>query len=599
MSAAGTSLSVQSGRNFTSPFTNLTWFSDIEAGVFLAGVQRAGLPLAALPGFLHEATHHWCFNFTAGTSAALLYRRALRDAVPPEGSGGVSGAVAQRLTYSMMRVEAFLAVQQPLAEGLALFAEFDLFATEDPKARCLPVERAMDLFSQSIVPDDELGSPPGKGTPARLNAMLNTMHLEPVALRRKTDVLLLPIDAPDGYLAGYLLVKQLWFLAMTADSRLEDPQLFMTYLTWFVYADLGLVARLLDDTPDVPTVLSVIEYFTSRLKAFLTTEHARHVDQLLAYRVPGRVFDGIEDWTRAQPELSVDPELAAAGRSRFLTLYDDVLHSSAASRSEITQADLDSNIFMFQRRLIALARLPVRLETDADGNVAAYSDSTLLLNGTATASELFGTTTDGLVEVLIDDARGYIGIVVVAVDTVIGSWFSADAPAGWRADFLAFRADLSKAYEHDAALLAWLKDSTRSAAPWLYPLEVARDQGEDAAIGTYGPLAAMLLRNQGLYWGTARDDGDFADIVTRLSGNGLLAPLERIRYVRAAAWGSLAAPRMAAVPDAVAAVFRMYRDFHRVEESFSDTMVAIQSRGIDHIGHPLWFFANGQLRFAI
>ena len=136
MPDARTSLSVQSGRNFTSPFTNLTWFSEIDPAAFVAGVQRAGLPIAALPAFLHEATHHWCFNFTAGTAAALLYRRALRDAVPPDSAGGVSGPAALRLTCSMMRVEAFLAVQQPLAEGLALFAEFDLFATENPKVRC-------------------------------------------------------------------------------------------------------------------------------------------------------------------------------------------------------------------------------------------------------------------------------------------------------------------------------------------------------------------------------------------------------------------------------------------------------------------------------
>jgi hypothetical protein len=592
------SLSVQSGRNFTSPFTNLTWLSEIEPAAFVAGVQRAGLPIAALPAFLHEATHHWCFNFTAGTAAALLYRRALRDAVPPDGASGVSSPAALRLTCSMMRVEAFLAVQQPLAEGLALFAEFDLFATEDPKVRCLPIERALDLFSQSIVPDDKLDSPANKRTSTRLNIMLNVMHLERVTLRHKTDTLLLPLDAPDGYLAGYLLVKQLWFMAMAADPRLEDPQLFMSYLAWFMYADLGLVARLLDDTPDVPTVVSVIKYVTSRLQAFLTTDHARHVDQLLAYRVPGRVFDGIGEWIRAQPEFGVDPELAAAGRTRFLALYDDVLNSNAASLTEITQADLDSNMFMFRRRLIALARLPVRLEAEADGNFTASSGSEQLLSGTTTATGLLSAITDGSVEVLIDDARGYIGIVVVAADTVIGSWFSADTPADWRADFLAFRADLSKAYEQDEALLAWLKDSTRSAAPWLYPLEIARDRGEQAAIGTYGPLAAQLMRIQGMYWGTA-PDGDFETIVSTLSSNGLLPVLEKVRWVRAAAWCSLTAPRVVAVPDAAPAVFPMYRDFHGVTENYATVLATIQAKGVEHVQHPVWFEVSGQLRFAI
>ncbi|MER7469102.1 hypothetical protein, partial [Streptomyces sp. NPDC097981] len=57
---------------------------------------------------------------------SLLHQRALTDAAAYRGGRRSDEDLARRITGAMMRYEAFIALQRPLAEGLALFAEFDL-----------------------------------------------------------------------------------------------------------------------------------------------------------------------------------------------------------------------------------------------------------------------------------------------------------------------------------------------------------------------------------------------------------------------------------------------------------------------------------------
>ena len=68
---------------------------------------------------------------------------------------------------------------------------------------------------------------------------------------------------------------------------------------------------------------------------------------------------------------------------------------------------------------------------------------------------------------------------------------------------------------------------------------------------------------------------------------------------RDCSWCSLTAPRVVAVPDAVPAVFPMYQDFHGVTENYATVLATIQAKGVEHVQHPVWFEASGQLRFAI
>src|SRR5687767_4294217 len=81
-----------------------------------AGPERLGV-------FLHEATHHWCFLSPVGFALAGMAMRSrqkmLRYLEQPDASA------TRALTADIGRVNATVAFLRPMAEGLALFAEFD------------------------------------------------------------------------------------------------------------------------------------------------------------------------------------------------------------------------------------------------------------------------------------------------------------------------------------------------------------------------------------------------------------------------------------------------------------------------------------------
>mgnify|MGYP003289546860 CR=1 FL=1 len=113
-------------RSFINPVTNLTVISSFRSEDHLPALASSTLPWSCLPAFLHEATHHWCLMHPVGGALALLNLRARRAATALERRSRFGADDSARLVSDVLRYEAFINVQRPLAEGIAMFAECDL-----------------------------------------------------------------------------------------------------------------------------------------------------------------------------------------------------------------------------------------------------------------------------------------------------------------------------------------------------------------------------------------------------------------------------------------------------------------------------------------
>src|SRR5215470_9519372 len=97
-------------RDFTDPFD-------------IAMMALGKYPPGVLPQFTHELTHHWCFNSPVGFALAFLELEATAIMV----SGKVKDpAVRMRVRDCLLKATVARSMLRPIAEGMSLFAEFDV-----------------------------------------------------------------------------------------------------------------------------------------------------------------------------------------------------------------------------------------------------------------------------------------------------------------------------------------------------------------------------------------------------------------------------------------------------------------------------------------
>jgi hypothetical protein len=92
---------------------------------------------------IHEATHHWCFNSLVGNVIYILKTRAFLSCLEAlkiprhveDGAGHISTNDAyydlrNRIYADATKFRTFEKVLKPLAEGMALFSEYDLVVSD-------------------------------------------------------------------------------------------------------------------------------------------------------------------------------------------------------------------------------------------------------------------------------------------------------------------------------------------------------------------------------------------------------------------------------------------------------------------------------------
>jgi hypothetical protein len=125
---------------------------------------------------------------------------------------------------------------EPLAEGLALFAEFDTYPGESAW-----LSQTLTAATLYFTPAVETSGRPL----ILLEGLLQTLRRDPALLERKAGIYARRASTTDPYLLGYLSVKSLWCRLSTGCCALNDRDLFLSYLRSYLYDDPGLVVAML------------------------------------------------------------------------------------------------------------------------------------------------------------------------------------------------------------------------------------------------------------------------------------------------------------------------------------------------------------------
>jgi hypothetical protein len=369
-----------------------------------------------LLNFVHEATHRWCFssavyhaqiylagraNFNAmaliglnGDSAQRIsdgsqtplvelfgeaFRQILR--APQLGGGKTLDELREDLRYAilddMVRLDVIQALYRPLAEGLALFAEYDALSRKGSRAWSpLPAAIAFNfagpqllqtLASIQPLSDENLAH----GISYVSAGLLGGARLSPAAVIAKASLLMQPFNSNGrGYLPGYLTIKSLWRHLYRKDPRLyAESDLSLTYMRSYFLEDSTLSASLLAPSGEscVASANKITNAFQRRLEDFelIQSEDVAAFEEHLVtgstdYHVPG-LLRNREESERAHEEWSVALDAMGSG-SLGAKLFPEVTPVAINAVNEVLTP---------QRGFITVCSVPITIEPDSDlGGIA-------------------------------------------------------------------------------------------------------------------------------------------------------------------------------------------------------------------------------------
>jgi len=211
-------------------------------------------PRSMLQPFMHEVTHHWCFRGAVGNTLAAMNLRSCETAVFGGGPEEFARGVGDHLDF-----RAIMEFLRPLAEGMALFAEFD---SRPGRASVISDAQHFALIAcaTGAMNTQEEAS-------AAVDAALRAVRTSRDGITRKLGVLKHPgADVGSAYFNGYLMVKSLHRELRRQFPQAEDADWFLVYLRDYIFHDPGLVNRLLNNPPQGRSKIDVvIRYVGERL----------------------------------------------------------------------------------------------------------------------------------------------------------------------------------------------------------------------------------------------------------------------------------------------------------------------------------------------
>ena len=410
-----------SRRSWTDVTTNTVFLAGTDVERDLPGLLSFGeAPVRLAASFLHEATHHWCYDSPVGYALAMLQLRIHRLALAI--SAHPSSSASLELAGAANRYQAALAMLKPLDEGMALFAEFDATTREHSRTLSSPLKLAALFFRvPPSVQKEDFGDRDLLPATAWCQGFIQKLRLSPRLLERKAGILCGPLTVSGNcYLAGYLLVRQLWIAATQRDWRLaSETDLFLSYLRTFLYDDLGLADLLLSDELDeIQGATAVATRISQRLGAFveLTAQDVTDFEEIITS--PGDQPLGYTGRAIQVSELECD-----RGRLALTT---------AGAASETRSGDENDDALRFheqcvliRRQLLYLGSWAVETEVSA-GRYRVLKNGVTLREGPALPGKGEGSAA-GYIDVVYWISRGERvcavrrGREVVAVESALNS----------------------------------------------------------------------------------------------------------------------------------------------------------------------------------
>jgi hypothetical protein len=162
------------------------------------------------------------------------------------------------------RVETVLAAYKPLFEGIALFCEFD--TSPGLFSGFSPVSIAMQWFYNGGI-DPLLNLAPESFISTFYGEFLFKARYHPVFLTRKIELLARSYPEPDGYLAGYLAIKNNFITMRWEMPELRSAEFYSITAADYFFGDVEL-SHLLLRPPSIDLVPELEKHLHGRLRAF-------------------------------------------------------------------------------------------------------------------------------------------------------------------------------------------------------------------------------------------------------------------------------------------------------------------------------------------
>lgn len=239
---------------FTDILSNAVVLNDPNPLDHIDAIKQGSMDLTYLPNILHECTHHATFNSPVGCALAALWASSQTNWI--EQIGKSHPTLASR---DLAVLQAARTLLTPLAEGLALFAEYDLTCGPAPILSHVS-QHAMMLFTKGRLPKllDGLRAAPLRAAvqphsddalSRTHTALLEEARRQPAWLERKAHLLSQPIDGPHRYLLGYLAVKAMYGALSKRVVEPMDPEAFFLLLIRHFFHDEELAQALANLLP--------------------------------------------------------------------------------------------------------------------------------------------------------------------------------------------------------------------------------------------------------------------------------------------------------------------------------------------------------------
>jgi len=198
-------------------------------------------PIECLPAVLHESTHNYCFHMPVGHALSVCFLEAVRSCLAdPSGN-----ARDDHFAEALIRYDLVTEAMRPIAEGIALYAEFDACPGDSRASISPPLSDLLPLFGGSL-PDDFLIN---RKAGSAIDFLLYMARLTGSTTARRETLLAMPfLDDDDGYLTGYWLIKnwRLHLIDQLGSKALFDTDFYLQFIANYFYGDLTLASMIVD-----------------------------------------------------------------------------------------------------------------------------------------------------------------------------------------------------------------------------------------------------------------------------------------------------------------------------------------------------------------
>jgi len=348
---------INADRSWTDAITNRVVLRGMDGMAYLKWFAKRETKIdPVIPQFMHEFTHHWCFNSSVGQATAFLRMRAAFLSLFKKSTS------EHDATLDISKYMACTILLKPITEGLALFAECDTCPGQSNVVSEVILALQM-CFGFAPLEGEH-------GQELSLQALLQGTRLTPDFLSDRKGLLYFkPFDIDDAYLPGYLSIKTLHSRLKLRVPGFFDPDLFLSFVRTYFYEDSLLVEALLsDEKTETRAAEAVARRINRRVAELIEDEElAQHVE-----RFEKSIADG-------QPELAMTEGIGITSEDR--SRVKDRL--AGAATNLIRDVPKEDNSMMLAaavilssiqlRRFMAVAAVPVEMSGNVDGSLDALS----------------------------------------------------------------------------------------------------------------------------------------------------------------------------------------------------------------------------------